>query len=80
MTGVIMGNLFLAMMIGDINDKRKNDDLVSYFWLTLPKTLRILEEYRRLCPDGKYAAYTLAAMASAATGVVVAVFCIAPSL
>jgi hypothetical protein len=77
MTGIILFNLFLATMIGDINCKRRGDDLISYHWLTLPKILRIFEEYRRLYPDEKYADYTLAAIVSVAIGVLIALFSLA---
>lgn len=66
MTAVFLGNLCLWRMIEEINRKRQGGDLIDYFWFTLPKTMRIFEEYRILYPDGKYADYTRAAMVLAA--------------
>jgi hypothetical protein len=63
-------------MIGEINRKRKDDDLIAYFGSWLPKTMRIFEEYGRLYPDGRYAVYTRAAIVSAAIGMLVAACCI----
>jgi hypothetical protein len=57
MTAVFLGNLFLWKMIEEIN-RQKAGDQVDYFWFTLPKILRIFEEYRSLCPNGRYAEYT----------------------
>jgi hypothetical protein len=68
MTGVFVGNLFLYMMIGEINRKRRDGDLVSYFGFTPPKTLRILDEYRRSYPDGRLHIYTWMAFALAMLG------------
>ena len=52
-TGLVTANLFLYIMIGEINRKRQDGNLVSYFGFTFFKTQRIFDEYRRLYPDGR---------------------------
>ena len=53
LSGVILANMFVIMMIGEINRKREDGKLISYFGFTPPKTMRIFDEYRRLYPNGK---------------------------
>lgn len=72
-TGIILANLFLAIMIGEINRKRQDGNLVSYFG---PKILRIFDEYRSSYPTGNYADFARAAIVSGAIGVLVFLFCI----
>jgi hypothetical protein len=52
-TGVIVANMFMTMMIGEINRKRQHDRQVSYFGFTPFKTQRIFDEYRRSYPEGR---------------------------
>ena len=63
LSAVILANLFHTMMIGEINRKREENDLISYFGSTPAKVLRIFGEYRRLYPDGKLHIYALASFA-----------------
>lgn len=70
MTGVFLANMFLVMMIGEINRKRQEGNLVSYFVFTYPKTLRIFREYRSSYPDGKLHIYWLAAFALVVIGMI----------
>jgi hypothetical protein len=53
---------------GEINRKRRDGDLVSYFGFTFPKTMRIFDEYRRSYPDGRLHIYTWMAFALAMLG------------
>lgn len=46
MSGAFLANMFLTMMIGEINRKRQGGNLVSYFGFTFPKVVRIFSEYR----------------------------------
>jgi hypothetical protein len=57
-TGVFVGNMLTMMMIGEINRKRREDDLVSYFGFTPGKARMIVREYRRLYQDGKLHIYS----------------------
>lgn len=57
MSAVVLGNKFQAMMIGEINRRRPDDNQVSYFGFTLPKVLRINDEYHRLYPRGRLHVY-----------------------
>ena len=52
LTGLFLSNLFLTMMIGEINRKRQDGNLVSYFGFTFPKVLRVFGEYRSSYPNG----------------------------
>ena len=36
-TGLVVANMFLFMMIGEINRKREGENLVSYFGFAFPK-------------------------------------------
>ena len=51
MTGLILANMFLFMMIGEINRKRAEGNLVSYFGFAFPKMQRIFSEYRIKYPN-----------------------------
>jgi hypothetical protein len=76
MTGVFLGNITLIMMIGEINRKRQEGNLVSYFGFTFPKALRIFREYRSLYPDGKLHIYNLAASALMFIALIIVAVCI----
>ena len=65
LSGVILANMFVIMMIGEINRKREDGKLISYFGFTPPKTMRIFDEYRRLYANGKLHIYALAVFALA---------------
>ena len=70
LSAVFLYILFTTMMTGEINRKRQEEDLASYFGLTPAKTLRIFHEYRRLYPGGKLHIYALAFFGVAVGGVV----------
>jgi len=76
LTGVFIANMLLTMMIGEINRKRQEGDLVSYFGFTFPKMLRSFGEYRRSCPKGKLHVYTLAAFVLAMAGLISVAICL----
>jgi hypothetical protein len=76
MTGMFLANMFLMMMIGEINRRRQEGNLVSYFGFTFPKLLRIFREYRSLYPDGKLRIYLLAAFAIAMSALISVAVCI----
>ena len=76
MTGVLLGNMFIAMMIGEINRKRGDVNQVSYFGFTLPKMLRIFAEYRRSYPEGNIHIYVLVAFALVAIGTIGVAVCL----
>jgi hypothetical protein len=64
------------MMIGEINRKKQEGNLVSYFGFTLPKMLRIFHEYRRLYPCGRLHIFALATFALALIGLISLAVCI----
>lgn len=70
MTGIFLGNMFQTMMIGEINRKRQDGNLISYVGYTFPKITRIFHEYRLLYPTGKLRIYALAAIALAIMGMI----------
>jgi hypothetical protein len=68
-SAVFLYVLFTIMMAGEINRKRQ-DDLASYFALTPAMALRIFREYRRLYPRGKLHIYALVFFGLGVGGVV----------
>ena len=76
MTGLFLANMFLTIMIGEINRKRQDGNLVSHFGFTFPKMLRIFGEYRRSYPDGNRHIYALTAFALAIIGLVSVAVCL----
>ena len=75
-SGVVLANMFLIMMIGEINRQRGEGNLISYFGFTLPKMLHIFREYRRLYPNGKLHLYALASFAAAMLGLITVAICL----
>ena len=75
-SGLVFSGLFQTMMIGEINRKREDGNLVSYFGSTLPKTLRIFSEYRQSYPEGRLHIYSLLAFAVAIVALLVTAACI----
>lgn len=76
LTGLFLANMFLTMMIGEINRKRQDGNLVSYFGFTFPKMLRIFGEYHRSYPEGILRIYALTAFALAIIGLVGVAVCL----
>ena len=76
MSGLFLANMFLTMMIGEINRKRQDGNLVSYIGFTGPKVLRICSEYHRSYPDGKVLIYAVSAFALAMIGLVGVAVCL----
>lgn len=76
MTGLFVANLLVTILIGEINRKRQDDNLVSYWGFTPPKMTRIFSEYRRLYPDGRLNVYVWTAFAIAMIGLVSAGVCL----
>jgi hypothetical protein len=58
-------------MIGEINRKKEDGRLISYFGFTPPKVLRIFAEYRRLYPNGRLHISALAVFAIAMVALIV---------
>jgi hypothetical protein len=69
-TGLVMANMFLFMMIGEINRKREEGNLVSYFGFAFPKMQRIFGEYCAKYPRGKLHIYAITAFSAAMIGLV----------
>ena len=76
LTGLFSANMFLMMMIGEINRKREDENLVSYFGFTFFKMLRIFDEYRRSYPTGKLHVYALSAFGLAMLGLISVAVCL----
>ena len=75
LTGVFVANLFLYMMIGEINRKRSDGNLVSYFGFTYPKMVRIFDEYRRSYPKGRLHLYAWIAFGLGVICLIITAFC-----
>jgi hypothetical protein len=76
LTGLFLANMFLIMMIGEINRRRQDASLISYFCFTFPKMLRIFREYRSSYPKGKLHSYALASFAWAMASLVSVAVCL----
>ena len=76
MTGLFLANTYLTMMIGEINRKRQDESLVSYFGFTFPKMLRIFGEYHHSYPDGRLHIYALTAFVLAIIGLTSVAVCL----
>jgi hypothetical protein len=76
MTGGFLANMFIIMMIGEINRKRQEGNIVSYFGFTFPKTLRIFREYRSSYPNGKLHICWYASFALAVVGMIGVAVCL----
>lgn len=74
-TGVFLGNMLTMIMIGEINRKRGEDNLVSYFGFTPQKSRMIIREYRRLYPDGKLHIYSYLAVVAVIAGMITVAVC-----
>jgi hypothetical protein len=74
-TGVFLGNMLTMMMIGEVNRKRQESDLVSYLGFTPQKSQMIFREYRRLYPDGKLHIYSYLALAAVVSGMITVAVC-----
>jgi hypothetical protein len=75
MIGLTLANQFFSMMIGEINRKREEGNLISYFGFTPPKVLRIFSEYRSFYPSGKLHLLSLAAFLVGMSGLLCVAVC-----
>lgn len=76
MTGVFIGNMLTMIMIGEINRKRQEGNLVSYIGFTPSKSRLIFREYRRLYPDGRLHIYSYLAYAAILLGMITVAVCV----
>lgn len=75
MIGLTLANQLFTIMIGEINRKRGEGNLVSYFGFTPPKVQRIFSEYRSSYPSGKLHILSLAAFLVGMSGLVSVAVC-----
>lgn len=73
---IFLSNLFVTMLIGEINRKRQESDVISFFGFTFPKMLRIFREYRRLYSGGKLHIYALVSFAVAMISLGIVAVCL----
>jgi hypothetical protein len=76
MSSLFLANMFLTMMIGEINRKRQDGSLVSYSGFSGTKVLRICSEYHRSYPDGKVLIYAIGALSLAMIGLIGVAICL----
>jgi len=79
MTGIALGNMYWFIMIGEVNRKKSDNDVIPYFGAYPGKGLRIVEEYRKAYPNGKthlylYAAAGLMFVGLAATALLITIY------
>jgi hypothetical protein len=74
-SGVFLGNMLTMIMIGEINRKRPEGELLSYFGFTPGKSRLIFREYRRLYPDGKLHIYSYLACGAVIAGMLTVAVC-----
>jgi hypothetical protein len=48
----LISNNYMSRIVDEVNRHRSKEERESPYWWHAGKTLRILEEYRRVCPDG----------------------------
>lgn len=70
LSGGFLSNMFLLMMIGEINRKKNERDLIPYFGFSPPKMIRVFDAYRKTYPHGRLHIYMLAAFAFVVIGLV----------
>jgi hypothetical protein len=75
-TGVFVGNMLTMVMIGEINRKKREEEIVSYFGFTPWKAQRIFGEYRRLYPNGKLHIYSYLTYACVVAGMITVAVCV----
>jgi hypothetical protein len=67
--------MLTKIMIGEVNRKRPESNLVSYVGFTPQKSRMIVTEYRRLYPDGNLHIYSYLALAAVVTGMITVAVC-----
>jgi hypothetical protein len=70
-----LSGIYYLIMIGEINRKRQEGNLMSYFCGSF-KMLEILSEYRRLYPGGKLHIYALVSTAIGMIGMISFAVCL----
>ena len=76
LTGIIVANMILMAVIGEINRRREAGKSFSYFGFTFIKLLRIFREYRNLYPNGYLYIYAWMSFAVAIVGLIIVGVCI----
>jgi len=76
LTGLLLANMFLMMMIGEINRKKSEEHLISYFGFTYTKLQRVYHEYRLLYPNGNLLKYYWISFALGVIGIIGVAVCV----
>ena len=74
-TAVFLGNMLTMIMIGEINRKREEGNLVSYFGFTPRKSRMIIREYQRLYPNGRLHIYSYLCVSAVVSGMITVAVC-----
>jgi hypothetical protein len=72
MTGIVLGNMFWFMIVGEVNRRKTDAEQVSYFGNHFAKAQNVLGEYRKHYPNGKLHFYLYGAITLAVAGIVAA--------
>jgi len=70
LAGCFCANLFLMMIVRELNERRQESNAVSYVGWTFPKVSRVFREYREINPTGRLAAYSLTGFGAMVLGLV----------
>lgn len=76
MTGLLAANLLLTKMIGELNRKRGDDEVIPYFGFTVFKLARVLGAYRREYPSGRTHRHVALALVTFAIGLLATAACL----
>jgi hypothetical protein len=75
-TGLVVANMFLYAVIGEINGRKPAGERISYFGFTPGKMSRIFAEYRRIKPAGRLHVYAWGSFALAMISLLACAVCI----
>jgi hypothetical protein len=76
LTGTILANQFVTMMIAEINRRRDEHSQIAYLGFTPSKVLLVHSEYRRLYPAGRLHTMTLVSMGVVVVAMLMVAVCI----
>jgi hypothetical protein len=54
---ILLSNLFLMVVVGELNQRRSKTNQLSFVWLTPWRISAIAREYRMRCPQGRFVRY-----------------------
>jgi len=55
--GILLSNLFMMVVVGELNKRRQRSNQLSFILLTPWRISAIAREYRMRCPQGRFLRY-----------------------